>query len=217
MKRARALSVKARIDELDYATADPGNYALAGEKLATADSRWQELDLTAATDAIEEALLRYNLALARGWELLAGTQRSRAEANKQLADDIKANIAVAEQYDTAKLVWDNAVEAAAGGNNEYAAGLFEQAEELFAVVYQTAADKRSAAEAAMAAARNRQGQSLSTAQEADQTLGLTPENSETIIELEPTTDDSINVEVLEGDAAADGSATTTETGTGEGE
>ncbi|MBU0955290.1 MAG: hypothetical protein KKI09_07665 [Spirochaetes bacterium] len=195
IKHSRAIATRARIQQLDYSQADSGNFALADQKLELAYTLWPD-ELEPALDAIEEALLRYNLVLAKGWELLAGSRRAGAETNKLKADQIKASVAVADQYSAAKAVWDSAISSAGKGENEYAAALFEQAEELFEEAYLAAAQKRAAAEAAMAAALERQNRSRSVAQDADEILGLSdetaPEEMETENEAEP---------VVESDAA----------------
>lgn len=173
-KRSRALTVRQRIDELNFASADGGNYELAGQKLRQSDGLWQTSP-SQALDSMEEALLRYNLVLNKGWELLSGTRRTAAEDFKRRADDIRANIAVANEYNLAKMVWDNAVEASRSNNHEYAASLYEQAEDLFSSAYLSARRKREAAAAAMAAAVERQALSRALALQADEKLGLVEE------------------------------------------
>lgn len=73
-KRSSAVAVKTRVDELDYGPYDAGNYELAGQRLADVD-RLLAKDPKAAQDAAQEALLRYRLVLARGWELAAGVKQ----------------------------------------------------------------------------------------------------------------------------------------------
>lgn len=173
-KRSTALSVKATVDELEYGPMDPGNYELAGQKLAAADSSLAT-DLEDSRDAAEEALLRYRLVLAKGWELTAGERRDAAERYKLEAEGIKAQVAVKDGYAEAKAVWDSAVAASAAGDNESAAPLFEQSEYMFEAVYQKAAEKRAAAEAAILAAQEKNERSAAVAEQGDEQLGAVSE------------------------------------------
>ncbi|HRW23540.1 MAG TPA: hypothetical protein P5298_03940 [Spirochaetia bacterium] len=173
-KRSTALSVKSTVDELEYGPMDPGNYELAGQKLAAIDSLLAT-DGEAARDAAEEALLRYRLVLAKGWELTAGKRREAAERYKLDAEAIKAQVAVKSEYAEAKAVWDSAVAASSAGDNESAAPLYEQSEYMFEAVYQKAAEKRAAAEAAIQAAREKNERSAAVAERGDEQLGVEPE------------------------------------------
>jgi hypothetical protein len=153
-KGSRAAGIKARIDSLGFAALDPGNYQIASTKLDTIN-RTVVGSPPAARDAAEEALLRFNLALAKGWEMSAGTRRARAEAYKNRSESIKAQVAVNDLYSQAKAVWDTAAAAQAAGKHEESIPLFEEAEGRFMVVYELAAAKRAAAEEAMRAAAER--------------------------------------------------------------
>lgn len=172
-KRSTALAVKATVDELEYGPMDSGNYELAGQKLAAVDSTLPT-DGEAARDAAEEALLRYRLVLSKGWELTAGRRREAAERYKLESEGIKAQVALKAEYSEAKAVWDAAVAASAAGNHESAAPLFEQSEYMFEAVYQKAAEKRAAAEAAIQAAKDKNERSASVAQRGDEQLGVEP-------------------------------------------
>jgi len=173
-KRATALSVKSRVDELDYGPLDSGNYALAGEKLAAVNDLLGK-DPKAAQDAAEEALLRYRLVLSKGWELTAGSKRDAAERYKLEAEGIKAQVAVKSEYAEARALWDEAVAVYASGDHEASSPIFEQAEVLFAAVYDKAAAKRAAAEAAIAAASSKNAESATIAESGNEQLGTPDE------------------------------------------
>ncbi|MBU0929235.1 MAG: hypothetical protein KKA67_15895 [Spirochaetes bacterium] len=169
-KRSAAVAVKGTVDELDYGPMDSGNYALAGEKLAAVDSLLGT-DPKAAQDASEEALLRYRLVLAKGWELTAGGKRQSAERFKIDAEAIKAQVAVKTEYAEAKSAWDTAVAVFASGDHEASAPLFDNAQALFEAVYETAAAKRAAAEKAIRAASAKNEESAAIAGKGDENLG----------------------------------------------
>jgi len=177
-KRSSAIKVRDRVDELIFGPLDSGNYALAGQKLDSVDGLMATNTLD-AQDAAAESLLRYRLVLSKGWELTAGKRRDGAERYKTDAENIKAQVAVKAAYAEAKATWDMAIAAAAAGDNEAASPLFEKAEALFKVVYQEAADKRAAAEAAIQAANAKTAQSEGVAQQGDEQLGTTPDTTGT--------------------------------------
>ncbi|MDX9899105.1 MAG: hypothetical protein RBT62_09300 [Spirochaetia bacterium] len=171
-KRSTATSVKKTIDDLAYAPMDAGNYEIAGQKLARVDELLAQ-DARGAQDAAEEALLRYRLVLAKGWELTAGSNKDSAEKAKTEAETIKAQVAVQTEYAEAKAAYDEAVAAYSSGDHELAAALFNEAEFMLNAAYESAAEKRSAALAAMEAAQLKSGESASIAEQADETLAGT--------------------------------------------
>jgi hypothetical protein len=174
-KRSSALAVKATVDSLDYGPLDAGNYALAGQKMAAVDELLAK-EPKAAQDAAEESLLRYRLVLAKGWELTAGGKRDAAQKFKLDAEKIKAQVAVKAEYAEAKTLWDEGLAVFAAGNHEVSAPIFEQAELMFSAVYDKAAAKRAAAEAAIKAAASKNEESATIVVEADEKLGTTEDS-----------------------------------------
>ncbi len=187
-KRSTAIAVKATVDDLEYGPMDAGNYELAGQKLASVDTLLPT-GPKAAGDAAAESLLRYRLVLAKGWELTAGQNRSAAERFKVDAEAIKAQVAVKSEYAEAKAVWDAAIAASASGDNESAAPLFEQSEYMFQEVYETAATKRAAAEAAIQAAVDRNAKSATIAEEGDEIIGAEESTAEEPVAEEPAAEE----------------------------
>lgn len=177
-KRSSAIEVRVRVDELEFGPLDSGNYDLAGQKLDETDTLLAT-NTTDAQDAAAESLLRYRLVLAKGWEVTAGNLHDSAAQYKTDAENIKAQVAVKAAYADAEAAWDMAVAAYAAGDNEAAVPLFENAEAMFMAVYQEAADKRAAAEAAMQAADAKTAESETVAQQGDEQLGTTPDTTGT--------------------------------------
>ena len=165
-KRSTAVTVRNRVDELQYGPMDSGNYELAGLKFAAVDTL-MSTDPGTAQDNAAEALLRYRLVLAKGWELTAGGNRDDAQRYKTDSEGIKAQVAVKTEYADALAVWDAASAAYAAGDHEAASSLFGQAESMFMAVYETAAAKRSAAEEAIAAAGAKNQESATIAEQGD--------------------------------------------------
>jgi hypothetical protein len=168
-KGTRALAVKATIDGLEFAALDPGNYRIASTRLETMN-REVVNSPSVAQDAAEEALLRFNLALSKGWEMSAGSRRAKAEVYKKQSEAIKAQVAVKDLYAEAKAIWDSAAAAQSAGRHEEAAPLFDEAEGRFMVVYEIAADKKAAAEAAMREAAEKAAESSAILEQGDAIL-----------------------------------------------
>jgi len=172
-KRSMAVSVRGRVDELDYGPLDAGNYELAGQKLDAVDNLIEK-DPDAAQDNAAEALLRYNIVLAKGWELTAGKRRDEASRYKDESESIKAQVAVKDDYIEAASAWELALKTYESGDHESAAPLFAYSEELFKAVYEKTVAKKSAAEQAMRSASAKSEQSASIATQGDQMLGNNP-------------------------------------------
>lgn len=188
-KRSAASTVRSRVDELAYGPMDAGNYELAGQKLDAVDGL-VGTDPDAAQDSAAEALLRYNLVLAKGWELSAGTKRELASKHKSEAEGIKAQVAVKKDYAEAKAVWDEAETAFKMGDHEASFALYEQAEAMFATVYETAARKRAIAEAELLKASTKTQESATIVQQADDQLGVPEAPVEESTEPETTAETS---------------------------
>lgn len=172
-KGSRAVAVKTTIDSLEFAALDPGNYQIASSKLDTINREVVSAP-SVAQDAAEEALLRFNLALAKGWEMSAGSRRAKAEVYKNQSESIKAQVAVRDLYAEAKAVWDAAAAAQAAGRHQESVPLFDEAEGRFMVVYESAAAKKEAAESAMRAAAEKAAESTAILEKGDAILGENP-------------------------------------------
>lgn len=170
-KRSRAVTVRDKVDSLSFGPMDSGNYELAGQKLELVDGLVPK-DPATAQDAAAEALLRYNLVLSKGWELSAGGKREVANKYKADSEELKAQVAVRQAYAEAADAWRLAEAAYSAGKHEDSAPLFDRAEELFKAVYETTAQKKAAAEAALKDAGAMAEQSAAVAAQGDQMLGV---------------------------------------------
>lgn len=167
---AKAYEVKSEIDRREFAGSDPGNYSIAERKLGEALAAYDAGDQIASRDAAEESLLRFNLTLKKGRELYASGKGAEASAQRQAALDLKANVAVKDGFDSASSVFAEADAAFQAEAYEDAADLYAESAGLFSAVSASAADKRSAAEIAIAEAERRVSESEQTALAADALL-----------------------------------------------
>ncbi len=168
-KRSQAVAIRDQVDALEYGDLDAGNYSLAGEKLGSVEDLIAS-DPDKAQDNAAEAVLRYNLVMAKGWELTAGGKRDDAGQYKADSEEIKAQVAVKADYAQAKSVWDVGVEVYESGDHEAALVLFAQAEDLFYGVYQKTLSKKETAGAAISKAKARSEQSAEFAESSDEAL-----------------------------------------------
>lgn len=169
-KKANAQNLRASIEQRDFARYDAGNFQLAEAKMAESDTLFAS-NPDGALDALDEATLRYNLVLQKGWQTYAVARKTPADEAKKQSEDIKAQVAVKERYAEALTVYNNASALMTGGNYEEAGKEFERSEELFKTAYAEAEVKRDAALAALKALENKAQESESKAIAGDQILG----------------------------------------------
>ena len=173
-KKAKALDIRDSIQQKDFAQHDEGNYKLADEKLAESDVLFAS-DPEAALDALDEATLRYNLVIQKGWQFYATGKKAPADDAKRRSEEIKAPVAVKEKYAEALAVYNNASALLAGGNYQEAGPEFDRASALFEEAYAQAEEKRNAALTALAEAEARAQESESKAIAGDEILGTAEE------------------------------------------
>jgi hypothetical protein len=184
-KRSVAKGLRERIETSNYAAWDQGNYAKAEERYAAEEALFASLGdqgqvaspatdpkpLSQGIDALDEAVLRYNLVIQKGREGGATARKDKADAIKLQSEEIKAQVAVKVEYDAALALYKDAQLAMAAGEYEDAASKFDEAASAFEKAYALAADKRAKAEAAMRAAEEAAAESLRKAQDADSVVG----------------------------------------------
>ncbi|MCA1950219.1 MAG: hypothetical protein LDL24_06590 [Treponema sp.] len=165
-----AYAVQQEIDRRDFAKYDAGNYALAQQKLQASLETYDAGNISAAQNNSEEALLRFRLALNKGREMNASGKGQAALAERQAAQDLKANVAVKNEFDQAQALYADAERAFKAEEYDRAADLFAQAERQFADVKNIAADKRAKALEAMQAAQKKLSANEESAKKADAVL-----------------------------------------------
>jgi len=175
-KRAVAAELRTSIEDKDYAKWDSGNFQLAENKYQAEDGFWASDDETTRAqglDALDEAILRYNLVVQKGREMVVATVKGKTDEAKQRSIDIKANVAVRDLFDSAQELYAEASSQVAAKDYEAAADSYDRAGTGFDEAYQAAADKRAAAQAAMNSADEATAESQRKAEEADPLLQST--------------------------------------------
>jgi hypothetical protein len=175
-KRAVASALKSGIEDKDFAQWDSGNFQLADNKYQAEEGFWasgNEADRASGVDALDEAILRYNLVVQKGREMGVSQVKDKTDEAKQRSEDIKANIAVKDQYDSALELYNEGAAKLAAKDYEAAAEAYDKSGSGFSEAYKAAAEKRAKAEAAMASAGEATSESLRKAEEADPLLQST--------------------------------------------
>jgi len=172
-KRAVASSLRDDITDKDFAKWDSGNFQLADTKFQAEDGFWaseKPEDRAAGTDALDESILRFNLVIQKGREMLASTVKDKTDVVKQRSEEIKANVAVKDMYEAALNLYNEGSSQLAAKEYEDAASAFDRSGAAFEEAYQAAAEKRATAEAEMKAADEATSESQRKAEEADPLL-----------------------------------------------
>jgi len=169
-KRSIALSLMDTIREKDYARWDSGNFQLGEKKFNLEETLWSSDDESKRSDgldALDEAVLRFNLVIQKGRESVALAAKTNAEASKTRAEEIKADAAAREEYAEAAELLREAESLFQYKEYEEALAVYERAMSAFDRAYETAAEKRSRAAQALRAAQEAVEKSREKADSAD--------------------------------------------------
>jgi hypothetical protein len=150
-----------------FVSIDPENFAKADEIIAGAADDYDAGNIAQAQDKAEEAGLRYNLVLKAGWRSFATERADAAAAERQKALDLKANVAVREDFNAVEEVYNRAQAAFKSEKYDDATVLYTDAAARFTVVSGTAAEKRRIAEEAIQEAEEKISASDENAKQAE--------------------------------------------------
>ena len=159
--------VQHEIEEREFISYDPDNFERAGEILSNAIDAYGAGDYASAQNNADEAQLRYNLVLSTGWAAYAALRSSMAEAERQAALDIKANIAVKDLFSEADTTYKTGEDAFTSKEYPEAARQFINSEALFIMASASASEKRHTAVEIMREANRKIEESDETARQAE--------------------------------------------------
>jgi hypothetical protein len=164
---ADAYLTRQEILKRNFAAYDPENFSRAEEIALSALDDHEAGNTGSARDKAEEALLRYNLALANGWAAFALVQRDTAAEERQRALDAKANVAVKETFDKAERLFTEGTAFLKDENYESAANQFNVSIGGFRAATEAAEEKRRIAEEIIREAEEKIHESDETARQAE--------------------------------------------------
>ncbi len=166
---AQAKSLQQRVDALGLGTYDPDDYAAANKDLQAGQDAYGK-DNAASRTSLQSAITEYNSVISKGGALYLAKLQQQAEASKKAADDLKAAVAVKDDYATANGVYTKALQEKDVGDIENAGKDFGQAQGDFDAVAKVAQQKKDAAEQALQSAQQDNTDAQQKAQDAEKTL-----------------------------------------------
>ncbi|MDR0877848.1 MAG: hypothetical protein LBN21_07320 [Treponema sp.] len=164
---ADAYSARQEIVRRGFVAFDSENFARAEEIAVAAINNYENGNISQAQNEAEEAGLRYNLVLKAGWRSFASERADVAAADRQKALDLKANIAVRDDFNAAQDVYNRAQAAFRSEKYDDATIFYTNAAARFAAVSETAAEKRRIAEEAIKEAEEKISESDENARQAE--------------------------------------------------
>jgi hypothetical protein len=172
---AETYTVWREIEDYGFRKYDPGDYDAATTAALAALDGYDALpgggeDIKAVLRQAEEAQQGYNTVLETGWKAYSAERQAAAAAERQVALDLKANVAVKDEYNSAQGLYDRAGVSFRAERYPEAAELYFQSEFLFASAAGTAAEKRRIAEEAIQEAETKAAASDETARKAEAVL-----------------------------------------------
>jgi len=162
--------VRREIEDREFEAYDPDNFDRAREILSDAVDAYGAENYALAQENADEALLRYNLVLSTGWAAYAELCASLAEAERQAALDVKANVAVKDLFAEADATYKTGIDSFDSKEYEDAAIQFINSEALFIMASASASEKRNTAAELIREANRRIEESDETARQAENIL-----------------------------------------------
>ena len=167
LKQAKDLQQKADAYHLgDYA---PDEYAAGTNSLKAGEDAYGK-DNAASKKSLDDAIASFTTVIDKGGTAYVGKARDEADASRKSADDLKASVAVKDDYATAKDTYDKAGQEAASGDIGAAGTDYGSARDQFTAVAATAQEKKDRATRAMDETSQAMTDSEKTAADADSSL-----------------------------------------------
>jgi len=141
-----AKSLKTRVDNNGLSEFAAEDYQQAEKSLQEGEAAYGK-DNAKAKTALDTAIASYRAVISKAFPLWADRSKAEVDAIKTNAEGIKAQVAMKEEYATAKAKYDEAVAAKEAGDFEQAITLFAEAKTLFQDVYAKTKQKKEDAEA----------------------------------------------------------------------
>lgn len=141
----QAKSLRSRIEEREFAQYAQSEYEAGESAFSAGETALEAEDNASAKSEFDAAIVSYQNVIRAGFRAIAGSRKQQADTEKVRADEIKADVAVADDYAAALEIYNQAVAAESAGDDETAAELYENAATLFLAVYEEAEAKRARA------------------------------------------------------------------------
>jgi hypothetical protein len=162
-----AYTIRLELEERGFVRYDSSAIASTDTAALSGLGAWDAGDIAAAAATAADVLARYDRSLARAKQSYATDSAAGAAAARQRALDVKANVAVRQDYDAAEGIYNRAVAYFRETLYDNAADQYVEALVKYDMVTQTAWDKRQTAEAALQAAELKMVESDGNARQAE--------------------------------------------------
>ena len=166
---SQAKALQQRVDAIGLGDYDADDYAAANTAMKAGQDSYGK-DNAASKTSLQSAIAGYNAVIAKGGPLYLAKLQAQTEASKKAADDLKASVAVKDDYAKANDQYNQALKEKDAGDIESSGKDFTQSRDAFDTVTQTAQKKKDAAEQALQAAQQDQKGSQQKADDATKAL-----------------------------------------------
>ena len=171
-----AYNMREEIDSMGFQRFDINNFVMADDALFNAGENFLDGNYVYARTRAEDAARRYAQVQQTAWRLYAAERNNAAEAQRAIAIQNRANVAVREEFNAAQLLYSRGATVQGEARYREAVSLFIESEAQFADVARIALERRQAAEEALIQANQRMAESDETARNVEAILrgGTTP-------------------------------------------
>jgi hypothetical protein len=164
-----AKALQQTVDGYGLGTYDPDDYAVGVKELQAGQDSYGK-DNEASLASLKASISAFKAVLSKGGTALMNKQQADAESSKKAADDLKASVAVKDDYAKANDVYKRALDEKSSADIENAGKDFAQSRDMFDAVAAAAQQKKSAAEKALRDAQEGATASEKKAVDAQKTL-----------------------------------------------
>jgi hypothetical protein len=178
-ERDQARSLQQKVNLYSLATYDQDNYQAAEKDLKAGEDTYGK-DNAASKKSFLAAIDEYNAVLTKATPLYLATVQAKTDASKKAADDLKASVAVKDDYAKANAVYQRALSEKNSGDIDNANKDFLDAQTQFDAVAKVAQQKKDTAVQAIQAAQQDATASEQKASDAEKALkdeGFAPSGS----------------------------------------
>ena len=166
---AQAQSLQQKADKYGLGQYDAEDYAAATKDLKAGQDAYGK-DNAAAKESLTKSIDEFKSVISKGGALYLAKLQAQTEASKKAADDLKASVAVKDQYGEANDVYQRALKEKDSGDIDSAAADFTKARDLFDAAAALAQQKKDNATKALAGAQETMTASEKKAADAQKTL-----------------------------------------------
>ncbi len=166
---AQAKSLRQKVDSYGLGSYAPDEYAAANKDLQAGQDSYGK-DNEASRKSLQASIDGYNAVIAKGGPLYLAGLQAQTEASKKAADDLKASVAVKDDYANADAAYRRALKEKDANDIEKAKNDFIAGRDGFDAAAKAAQQKRDAAAQALQAAQQRMSDSERKAADAQKTL-----------------------------------------------